>query len=199
MHEQVVNCNGYASGRILSECSSCIAAFLSKLARALKASSNNKDEATARPVTCEIMKTMLDDTKTSGLVDHLCLCLAIAGSGLQKGSNFSHAAGEGCKALWLLIYLLEIVFLKEHAYQFPLDAGWSNSLLRLDIKENELGLLVVKKLAEAVDALTGAILKSKPIQVSLDHCIRQRLEPAASASIQVVISQLNLTGKFPFT
>lgn len=200
LHEQVVNCNGYASGRILSECSSCISAFLSKVVHALKASPGNNVEATATPIMAsETLKTMMDHVKTSGLVDHLCLCLAIAGSSLQKGaSNFLHAAGEACKALWLLIHILEILLLKQHAYQFPLDASLSNSLLRLDIKENEQGLLVGKTSTEVVNAITGAILNSKPIQVSLDHCIRQRLEPAASASIQVHISQCNFSGKLPF-
>ncbi|KAK4758063.1 hypothetical protein SAY87_019364 [Trapa incisa] len=179
---KVVNCNGYASWRLLSECSSCIVTFLTKIAHILKGSSNNKDETSATTV----MKTMMDHAKTSGLVEHLCLCLAISGSGLQKGSsNFSSSAGEGCKALWLLIYLLEVLFLKEHAYQFPLDAGWNNSLLRLDIEETEQGLLVGKKSTEVVDVITSAIINSKHIQISLDNCIRQRIESAASACLQL--------------
>ncbi|XP_031392409.1 serine/threonine-protein kinase TIO isoform X2 [Punica granatum] len=185
---KVVSCNGFASGRTLSESSACITVFLSKVANTLKASSNSNTEATGTPVMArETVKSMMHHARTSGLVDHLCLCLATAGSSLQKGSSsFSRAAGEGCTALWSLIYLLEILSLKDHAYQFPLYAMRNNSLLRLDIKENEQGMLPGKESTEIVNAVTGAILKSKPIQVSIDHCICHRLEPAASASIQLL-------------
>ncbi|OWM79409.1 hypothetical protein CDL15_Pgr022821 [Punica granatum] len=82
---KVVSCNGFASGRTLSESSACITVFLSKVANTLKASSNSNTEATGTPVMArETVKSMMHHARTSGLVDHLCLCLATAGSSLQK-------------------------------------------------------------------------------------------------------------------
>lgn len=185
---QVVRRNEDASGKILNEAIGCISVELSKVAYSLKASSDINNDAEYVPsVVFETVKDIVDHAKASGLVEKLCLCLEIAGSSLSSGSpNLLRAVSEGCKALWSLIDALETLFTKEHAYLYPLDAVRSPSLLRLDIKESEQGLLVGKESTRIIDTVTRAFLKSKSVQISIYHSLHQRLETAALAVIQLL-------------
>jgi fused-like protein len=137
----------------------------------------------------ETLKKILDHAKTSGLVDHLCLCLAISGSSLISGSsNMLRAACEACRATWSLIDALETLFQKESPLLFPLTALRSHSLVRLDIRDHERGSLVGTESAKIVDVVTRTFVRSKAVQVSIYYCLHQRLEAAMSAGIQVSLS-----------
>lgn len=159
--------------------------MLSKVAHSFEAYSK---ETSMPAVVVETVKCMMDHAKTCGLVNNLCLCLATAGTSLAAGSsNLLRAACEGCKALWSLIEVLEILSTKRHAYLFPLDAMYTSSLSRLEIKEDEIGMLIGKDSTEVVDAFSRAFLKSKAMQVSIYYCVHQRLDAAVSAGLQVSI------------
>ncbi|KAK9272765.1 hypothetical protein L1049_003142 [Liquidambar formosana] len=186
---QVVGCNEDASGRVLYESSACITILLSRVSRGLKESASTlaPEGASAPSAMNETLKQILEHAITSGLVDHLCMCLATSGSSLISGSsNLLRAACEACRAIWSLIDALEILFVKENAYMFPLYSMWSHSLLRLDIRDHDRASMVGKESAKIVDALTRAFLKSKAIQVAIYYCLHQRLEAAVSAGIQLI-------------
>ncbi|KAH9756109.1 serine/threonine-protein kinase TIO [Citrus sinensis] len=185
---KVVSCNEDASGRVLYEATACITVMLSRVAQNLKASSSAPGpDANSTPRVNETLKRILDHAKTSGLVDHLCCCLATSGSSLNSGSsNMLRAACETCKAIFSLVDALEIHFTMENAYLFPLNAFWSHSLLRLDIRDHERGSLVGPESARIIDALTRAFLRSKAVQLAINHCLHQRAEATLSAVIQLL-------------
>lgn len=159
--------------------------MLSSVAQGLKAfSSSSGPDVVSAPN--EVLKRILDHAKTSGLVDHLSLCLATSGTSLISGSsNMLRAACEACRAIWSLIDALELLYTRENACLFPLSSMQSHSLLRLNISDNERGSLVGAEAAKVVDVVTRAFLKSKAVQVAIHYCIHQRLEASLSASIQV--------------
>lgn len=139
----------------------------------------------------ETLKRILDHAKSSGMVDHLCLCLANSGSSLISGSSsMLRAACEACRAIWSLIDALEMLSIKESSLLFPLNALRSHSLVRLGKREHEGGSLVGAESAKVVDVVTRAFVTSKAIQVAIYYCLHQRFEAAMSAGIQVFVSHL---------
>ncbi|KAF3432681.1 hypothetical protein FNV43_RR23783 [Rhamnella rubrinervis] len=194
---QVVGCSEDASGRVLYESTACISVMLSSVARGLKAfSSSSGPDVVSAPD--EALKRILDHAKTSGLVDHLCLCLATSGTSLISGSsNMLRAACEACRAIWSLIDALELLYARENACLFPLRSMQSHSLLLLNISDNERGSLVGAEAAKVVDVVTRAFLKSKAVQVAIHYCIHQRLEASLSASIQLLSRCCLRSGSVP--
>ncbi|GMY38287.1 serine/threonine-protein kinase TIO [Fagus crenata] len=183
---QVVACNEEACGRVLYESSACITIMLSRVAQGLTEAHPTSVPEVVSALN-ETLKKILDHAKTSGLVDHLCLCLAISGSSLISGSsNMLRAACEACRATWSLIDALEILFQKESPLLFPLTALRSHSLVRLDIRDHERGSLVGTESAKIVDVVTRTFVRSKAVQVSIYYCLHQRLEAAMSAGIQLL-------------
>ncbi|MBA0781050.1 hypothetical protein Gotri_002009 [Gossypium trilobum] len=136
----------------------------------------------------ESLKQILDHAVTSRLVDHLCLCLATSGASLSSGStNMLLAACEACRAIWSLMDAHEIFFVKENPSLFPLDALQSHSLARLDIRDHARGWLAGTEAAKVVDAVTRAFVRSKSVQFAIVNCLHQRVEPALSAAIHVLL------------
>ncbi|KAK3042781.1 hypothetical protein RJ639_001054 [Escallonia herrerae] len=179
LYSQVVGCTDDASGRVVYESSACITAILSQVAQGLKA------PAVSSAPENETLKQILEHAKTAGLADLLCLCLATSGSSLISGSsNLLRAACESCRALCSLIDAHEVVSVNENAYVFPLHAFRSHSLHRLDIRDHDRSSLVGTGSTEVVDAVTGAFLRSKGIQVAIYYCLHQRFEAAVCAGTQ---------------
>ncbi|XP_070683250.1 serine/threonine-protein kinase TIO-like isoform X10 [Malus domestica] len=183
---QVVGCCEDASGRVLYESIACITVMLRRVTQGLKAfSSTSVPEAASDPN--EALKQILDHTKTSGLVDQLCLCLVTAGSSLISGSsNMLCAACEACTAIWFLIDASENLSMKRNAYLFPL-----NTLRRpspqLDIRDQDQGSLIGTEAAKLVAVITRAFLRSKAVQVAIHYCLHQRLEASLYAGIQLLL------------
>ncbi|EXB29179.1 Serine/threonine-protein kinase 36 [Morus notabilis] len=183
---KVVGCTEDISGKVLFESIACITVMLASVVQGLKACSSGSGSEVISTLN-ELLRCMLDHAKRSSLVDHLCLCLATSGSSLLSGSSDKlHAACETFRAIWLLIHASETLYMKENAYQFPLSALQSPSLLRLDISNQDRGSLVDTESAKVVDAVTKAFLRSKAVQVALYYCLRQRLEASLCACIQVL-------------
>ncbi|OVA06997.1 Armadillo [Macleaya cordata] len=190
LYSKVVGYTEDASGRVLNESTSCIAVMLSRVAQGLKKSLIAGDlEVGSVPSSAdEVPKQILDHAKTSGVADLLSLCLVASGSSLIAGSsNMLRAACEACRAIWALIFGLEILFTKAHVYLFPLQTFWNHSLLRLDIGEHERGSMLGMESAKVVDAVAKALLKSKAMQVAIYYCLHQRLESALSAALQLML------------
>ncbi|KAL5564765.1 hypothetical protein UlMin_027929 [Ulmus minor] len=183
---QVVSSAEDASGRVFYESTACITVMLSSVAQSLKSTVN------------EMLKMILDHAKTSGLVDHLCLCLATMGSSLISGSSeMLRAACEACRAIWSLVDALEVHYMKGITYQFPLSAMQSHFLLRLDISDQERGSLLSSESAKVVEAVTKAFLRSKAVQVSIYYCLHQRLEASLCAGIQLLLRCCLHSGTVP--
>ncbi|KAG6737656.1 hypothetical protein POTOM_059184 [Populus tomentosa] len=183
---QIVGGHEETSGSVLLESCACIATMLSAVDDGLKATSLTS-EAAPTPVMHEAMKQILDHAKTCGLVENLSLCLATSGSSLVSGSlNMLRAACEACRATWSLIDAVETHFRKENLYLFPLNSLQSHSLPCLDIRDQERSSLVGTDSARIIEAVTRAFLRSKAVQVAIFYCLKQRIEPALSASIQIL-------------
>ncbi|XP_038725728.1 serine/threonine-protein kinase TIO isoform X2 [Tripterygium wilfordii] len=188
LFSQVVACNEDPSGKVLHESSACVSIILSRVSQGLKATSATlaPEEGSVASTAKETLKQILDHTVTSGLVDHLCLCLATSGQSLISGSsNMLRAAYEACRAIWSLIDGLETLHMKEKAYLFPLDA-LRHALLQPDIRDYELGSFVGTESIRIVDAVTRVFLTSKAVQVSIYYCLHQRVEAVLSCSIQLM-------------
>ncbi|XP_057970739.1 serine/threonine-protein kinase TIO [Malania oleifera] len=184
---QVAGCNVDVCGKVLYESCACVTMVLSRVSQGLRASASTSDSDVSAPMVNETLKQILDHAKTSGIVDHLCLCLATSGSSLISGSsNLLRVASEACKAIWFLIDAIEIHFVKENAYFFPLNSWRSHSLLRLDLKDHERSSLVGTEAEKILDTVTRAFLRSKAIQVAIYHCFHQRLEAVLSAAVQLI-------------
>lgn len=182
---QVVTSINDASGRVLYESSACITIMLSRVAQVLKSASQTSGPETLN----ETAKKILDHAKTSGVVDHLCLCLATSGSSLILGSSHMlRAASESWKAIWSLINALDVLSMKTNSILFPINAFRSHSLSRLEIVDHEQGSLVGAESLKIVDAVTRAFLKSKSIQVAVYYCFHQRLEVAMCSGLQVLVA-----------
>ncbi|KAJ6744041.1 PROTEIN KINASE RELATED [Salix purpurea] len=183
---QIVGGHEETSGSVLVESCACIATMLSAVDDGLKATSLTS-EAASTPAINEALKQILDHAKTCGLVENLSLCLATSGSSLVSGSlNMLRAACEACRATWSLIDAVETLFRKENVYSFPLNSLQSHSLQCLDIRDQERGSLVGTDSARIIEAVTRAFLRSKAVQVAIFYCLKQRLEPALSACIQIL-------------
>ncbi|KAF7825088.1 serine/threonine-protein kinase TIO isoform X1 [Senna tora] len=183
IYSQVVTSTNDASGRVLYESTACITVMLSTVALVLRSSSQTSGPETLNETT----KKTLDHAKTSGVVDHLCLCLATSGSSLISGSsNMLRAASEAWRAIWSLINALDTLSAKTNAFLFPINAFRSHSLSRLEIVDHEHGPSVGAESSKIVDAVTRAFLKSKAIQVALYYCFHQRLEAAMGSGLQLL-------------
>lgn len=185
---QIASCTEASSGQTLCECSACVAVMLSQVVKGLRASTAVLvPQLVSVPMVNETLKQILDHASASGVVDHLCICLATSGSSLISGSsNLLRAACEACKAIWLLIDALEILSVNENGYSFPLNCLRSSSLFHLDLKDIERGSLLGTESGKIIDAVTRAFLKSKAIQVAVYYCLHQRLEAVLSAGIQLM-------------
>ncbi|XP_043723868.1 serine/threonine-protein kinase TIO isoform X1 [Telopea speciosissima] len=184
LYSQIMGYNEDASGRILYESTACIAVILSRVAEGLRTS----EKVSLPPVVDEALKQILHHSKTFGVLDLLFLCLAASGSSLMSGAtNMLCCACEACRAIWALIDALEILSMKCHAYIFPLNTLRSNSLHRLDIKENDRGSLNGTESVKITDAVVRAFIKSKSMQVAIYYCLHQRVELALSPAIQLML------------
>ncbi|XP_010671457.2 serine/threonine-protein kinase TIO isoform X1 [Beta vulgaris subsp. vulgaris] len=180
---QVVSSSEDSSGRVLYESTSSITVMLNQVTSAIK-----KLSLSGPPKAIDILKQILDHAKTSGLVDHLCLCLAASGTSMISGSaNLSRVAAEGCRALWLLINALESLYLKENARTCPLTSLRSHSLVRLDIREHDRSPDIGTDCEKVLDAITRAFLDSKPVHCAILYCLRQRNEGVLLAGIQLLM------------
>lgn len=157
--------------------------MLSSVAQGLKVSSSSLSPEVS--ASHEMFRRILSHAMSSGLVDHLCLCLATSGSSLISGSSDKlHAACEACRAVWSLVAALEVLYTKENSYRFPLSAMLS-PLLQLDVGNQDRGSLLDTESAKVIDALTKAFLQSKAVQVALYYCLNQRIEASLCGGIQV--------------
>lgn len=181
---QVVTSNNDASGRVLYESSACITVMLSRVAQVLRSSPKISGQEKLN----ETAYRILEHSKTTGLVDHLCLCLATSGSSLITGSsNMLRAASEACKAVWSLINALDILFMKKSAILFPINALRSHSLHRMEVVHHEQDLLDKADSTKVVDAMTRAFLRSKAVLVAVYYCFHQQLESAMNCGLQVIM------------
>ncbi|RZB86819.1 serine/threonine-protein kinase TIO-like isoform X1 [Glycine soja] len=183
IYSQVVTSNNDASGRVLYESSACITVMLSRVAQVLRSSPKISGQEKLN----ETAYRILEHSKTTGLVDHLCLCLATSGSSLITGSsNMLRAASEACKAVWSLINALDILFMKKSAILFPINALRSHSLHRMEVVHYEQDLLHKADSTKVVDAMTRAFLRSKTVLVAVYYCFHQGLESAMNCGLQLL-------------
>lgn len=170
------------------ESTACITVMLSSVAQGLKDySSSSGHEDISVPI--QTFKKILDYAKTSGFVDHLCLCLAITGSSPVSGSaDIPRAACEACRAIWSLVDASETLHMKGNAKQFPLITMQNHHLLQLGIGIQEKDSSQATESAKFVDSVTKAFLHSKGVQVAIYYCLHQRLEASLCAGIQVSLA-----------
>ncbi|OIW21789.1 hypothetical protein TanjilG_10829 [Lupinus angustifolius] len=184
IYSQVVTLTNDASGRVLYESSACITVILSRVAQVLRSSPQISGPETLN----ETANRILGHAKASGLVDHLCLCLANSGSSLMSGSsNMLRAASEACRAIWSMINALDIIYMKKNDILFPINALWSHSLHRMKIADHEQDPLAESESTKVVDAVVRALLRSKAVQVAVYYCFRQRLESAMTCGFQLLL------------
>lgn len=185
----MTSCVDETSGRVLYECTSCVAIMLSQVAQSLRASSatSTPEAASAPSVVNKTLQQVLVHAKSSDAVDYLCLCLESSGSSLLSGSTtLLKAACEACRGIWSLIDAFELLSMRERSL-FPLNSLRSRSLLRLDQKGCDEGFLHGSESGEVTDVITKAFLKSKAIQVAVFLCLRQRNEIGLCAVLQVLL------------
>ncbi|KAG6668932.1 serine/threonine-protein kinase TIO [Carya illinoinensis] len=194
---QVAGCSEDSCGRVLYESIACITVMLLRVAQGLKASHSTSAPEVVSALD-ETLTRILDHAKTSGLVDHLCLCLVNSGSSLISGSsNMLRAACEACRAIWSLIDALETLATKEKPLLFPLHALRCHSLVRLDTREHDRSPLLGTESAKIVDVVTSAFVTSKAVQVAIYYCLHQRLEASLSAGIQLLARCCLYSGLVP--
>ncbi|KAI4324879.1 hypothetical protein MLD38_030324 [Melastoma candidum] len=180
---EVMKQNEGTSLKLQSELVACITIMLCAVIRGVKASFHDSKSASA---VIETTEQMMNYAMKSGLVDKLCLCLEISGSGLASGSsNFVSVACEACNALWSLIDTMEVLFQRENYYSSPQDT-LQVSLHQLDIKEIEQGSPIGKEAMRVVDMVTRAFLKSKSIQLAIHCAFRQNQEDTVLSLIQML-------------
>ena len=180
---QVVTSINDASGRVLYESSACITVMLSKVTPVLRSSQISGSETLN-----ETANRIIDHAKTSGLVDHLCQCLATSGTSLIAGSsNMLRAASEACRAAWSLINALDVLFMKKSAILFPISALQSHFLQKTEIMDHRQDPLFDEESTKMVDAVTRAFLRTKAVQVAVYYCFHQRIESATICGLQVLL------------
>lgn len=179
---QVVASTNDAYGRVLYEAGACITIMLSGVAQAVKSSSQTSDPEMLN----ETIKKILDHAMTTGLVDHLCLCLKTPGS---LGSPVMlQAASEACRAICSMINALDTLFLKTNAIIFPIDALQSHSLSRIEITDHEQSPFIGSESSKVVEAVTRAFLNTKATRVAFYYCFHQCLEAAICSGLQVPVA-----------
>lgn len=177
------------SGRVLYECTSCVAVMLSQVTQSLKAFvvATNLEAASSPPPVNKTIQQILDHAKSSGVLNFFCMSLESSGLSLISGStNLLRAACESCRGIWSLIYAFELLSQKGYV-SFPLNSLRCHSLLRLDIKDSDEAPLYGRDLGEAIDSISRAFLKSKAIQVAIYFCLHQRHEIGLCSGVQVSI------------
>ncbi|XP_047308146.1 serine/threonine-protein kinase TIO [Impatiens glandulifera] len=166
-----------SSGKVLYESSACVAVFLSHVAQGLKAQTVN-----------ETLKQILHHAKASDVGDLLCKCLSTSGSHLISGSShLIRAVSEACRALCSLMEAFEVLSMHNNPRVFPLHSFRSHNLQRLEIKDRDQSSFAGTELERIIDAVTNAFLRSKPIQVAIYYCLRQRLEASISSCTQMLL------------
>ncbi|XP_058724039.1 serine/threonine-protein kinase TIO-like isoform X1 [Vicia villosa] len=182
IYSQVVTSINDASGRVLYESSACITVMLSKVAQVLRSSQISSSETPTKTA-----NRIIEHAKTSGLIDHLCSCLATSGSGLIAGSsNMLRAASEACRAAWSLINALDVLFVRKSAILFPISALQSHFSQRTEIMEHKQDPLFDEESTKMVDVMTRAFLRSKAVQVAVYYCFHQRIESATICCLQLL-------------
>ncbi|XP_057788862.1 serine/threonine-protein kinase TIO isoform X1 [Salvia miltiorrhiza] len=189
LYAQVAGCGDEISGRVLYECTSCVAVMLSQVAQSLRASAvtSNLDAASSSLPVNKTIQQILDHAKSSGVLNCLCLTLESSGLSLISGStNLLRAACESCRGIWSLIDAFELLSQKG-CVLFPLNSLRSHSLLRLDIKDFDEAPSYGRDLGEAIDSIARAFLKSKAVQVAIYFCLHQRHEIGLCAGMQLIL------------
>ncbi|XP_050893082.1 serine/threonine-protein kinase TIO isoform X4 [Lathyrus oleraceus] len=182
IYSQVVTLTNDASGRVLYESSACITVMLSKVAQVLRSSQISSSETLN-----ETANRIIEHAKTSGLIDHLCSCLATSGSGLIAGSsNMLQAASEACRAAWSLIDALDVLFMRKSAILFPISALQSHFSQRTEIMDHIKDPLFDEESTKMVDVMARAFLRSKAVQVAVYYCFHQRIESATICGLQLL-------------
>ncbi|GAA0141846.1 non-receptor serine/threonine protein kinase [Lithospermum erythrorhizon] len=179
-----------ASGRVMYEATASITVVLSRVAQCLKASSTASVANTVGsiPDGTAISKKILEQVRTSSLVDLLLSCLSASGSSLVSGSSsFLGAACETCRALWLLIDAYEMLSLEVNAHMFPLDSLQRNSAIHLDIKDHDRSPFLQIDSAKIIEAVARAFIRSKSIQVAIYYCLHQRNDVASTSVLQLIL------------
>lgn len=196
LYSQVVNCLDVVSARAIYESTTCIRVMLSVVSQDLKASSATSSPSgmSVSPVVTETPKQILYHAGTSNLVELLCLCLATCGSTLMSGPSNSPqdtgdnwlraVCGEGCRALWLLMEMVEKAYSKGTT-RFPLGSLRNQSVHQLDISDcrQHIG----PEFERIIDGVTKAFLRSKALQVAVHYCLEQRSEATLDAVVQVIL------------
>ncbi|KAI0488812.1 hypothetical protein KFK09_028651 [Dendrobium nobile] len=177
------------SGRIFYESTACIAIMLSRVALGFKNSVAidvpEKVSATFSPE--EILIQIVDNARTSGIVEVLCECLVVSGSSLMSGSsNMVPAACEACKAIWYLIEALEINSMSPPSYFFPLNDSRSKSVFQTDMQTEKQGLLSHTEAANVIEMIRKLFLQSKAMQTAFYYCFHNGLESALLAGLQLI-------------
>ncbi|KAL6582163.1 hypothetical protein OROMI_006177 [Orobanche minor] len=188
LYSQVAGCGDGMSGRVLYECTSCVAVMLFQVAESLRVSvvASSPVVASASLVVDTTIQQILDHAKSLDVLHCLCSCLETSGSSLISGStSLLRAACECCRAIWSLVDALELLSARESAL-FPLNSLFGYSLLKDDIKDHDAQQLH-KTDTEVVDVITKAFLKSKSVQVAIFFCLHQRHEISLCAGLQLIL------------
>lgn len=156
------------SGRIFYDSTACISIILSRVVLGIKSSLSN-----------EVFLQILDHTRTSGVVDILCECLAISGSSIISGSTaMIPAACEACKSIWYFIEALEVLSIKRQKLMFPLNISRQHS--------HECASSVDMEAVKIIDMVGKKFFESKEIQVAIYYCFHNGLESALNAAVQLI-------------
>ncbi|KAL6532105.1 hypothetical protein OROGR_014075 [Orobanche gracilis] len=187
LYSQVAGCGDGMSGRVLCECTSCVAVMLFQVAQSLRVSAlaSSPVAASASLVVDTTIQQILDHAKSLDVLHCLCSCLETSGSSLISGStSLLRAACECCRAIWSLVDALELFSARESAL-FPLNY-FSYSLLKDDTKDHGEQQLH-KTDTIVVDVITKAFVKSKSVQAAIFFCLHQRHEISLCAGLQLIL------------
>lgn len=142
---------------------------------------------------------IMDNARTSGLVEIMCECLIISGSSLASGSsNMVPAACEACKVLWYFIEALEIISVKGQRQMFPLTFSRQLSLYQPDDRVHDQCPQTDTAAVKTIVMIGKAFLGSKEMQVAIYYCFHNGLESALHAAVQVPpLSQIAISSSIP--
>lgn len=177
------------SGRIFYESTACIAVVLSRVVLGLKTSfSNERPEQASVPSSVkEALIQIVDDARTSGVVESMCECLIISGSSLISGSsNMVPAACEACKAIWYVVEALEITSVKGALLMFPLNFSRQLSLYQTDVRVHNQCPPTDTEADKTINLVGKLFLGSKEMQIAIYYCFHNGLESALHAALQLM-------------
>eukprot|EP01018_Ginkgo_biloba_P027021 Gb_09628 [translate_table: standard] len=190
LYPQAVNYAHDSSGRVLYESTACLSLMLARVAsslRKLPILGAALGLASGVPMEQNTVQ-ILGQAKALGTVDQLCICLATAGSSLMSGScNSAPAAGEACKALWVLIDALNLASGKVQRHVLPLNAIKAYALGLLDAKDPIEDLKAENASFGVIETVTNFLLKSKGMQFACCYALLQGSEFTLSSSMQVLM------------